>query len=90
MSEPSAFDGRYVACTSPLRTWFDLAGILTLEDLVIAGDFLLRRKAPLCTPEALDAFLAEKKGRAGYPKATKARTLIRANTNSPKANCGFC
>jgi hypothetical protein len=84
LPEDEISDGRYVACTSPLRTWFDLAGILTLQDLVIAGDFLLRRKAPLATPEALDAFLEEKKGRAGYPKAKKARALIRANTDSPK------
>ncbi|MDQ0866674.1 hypothetical protein QF036_004255 [Arthrobacter globiformis] len=84
LPEDEICDGRYVACTSPLRTWFDLAGILSLQDLVIAGDFLLRRKAPLSTPKALDAFLAEKKGRAGYPKAMKARVLIRANTDSPK------
>ena len=30
--------GVWVRCTSPLRTWFDLAGILGLDDLVIAGD----------------------------------------------------
>jgi hypothetical protein len=84
LPEDEICEGRYVACTSPLRTWFDLAGILSLQDLVIAGDFLLRRKAPLSTPEALDAFLAEKKGRAGYSKAMKARALIRANTDSPK------
>jgi hypothetical protein len=77
-------EGRFVACTSPLRTWFDLAGILSLQDLVIAGDFLLRRKGPLSTPEALDAFLAEKQGRPGYRQAMKARALMRANTDSPK------
>lgn len=42
--------GVKVNCTSPLRTWFDLAGILSLDDLVIAGDFLLRRRNPLTTP----------------------------------------
>jgi very-short-patch-repair endonuclease len=84
LAEDEIFDGRYVACTSPLRTWFDLAGILSLQDLVIAGDFLLRRKGPISTPDALDSFLEEKKGRAGYPKAMKARALIRANTDSPK------
>ncbi|PNH85060.1 hypothetical protein [Arthrobacter sp. AFG20] len=84
LAEDEISDGRYVACTSPLRTWFDLAGILSLQDLVIAGDFLLRRKSPLSTPDALDSFLEGKKGRAGYPKAMKARVLIRANTDSPK------
>jgi len=84
LPEEEIFDGRYVACTSPLRTWFDLAGILSLQDLVVAGDFLLPRRDPLSTPEAMDAFLAGKQSRAGYPKAMKARALIRANTDSPK------
>ena len=84
LPEEEIFAGRYVACTSPLRTWFDLAGLLSLKDLVIAGDFLLRRRDPLSTPAALDIFLAGKQGRAGYPKAMKARALIRANTDSPK------
>ncbi|MFP3461473.1 hypothetical protein R5O87_11525 [Arthrobacter globiformis] len=84
LPEEEIFEGRFVACTSPLRTWFDLAGILSLQDLVIAGDFLLRRRDPLSKTEAMDAFLAEKQGRAGYPKAMKAMALIRANTDSPK------
>ena len=84
LPEEEIFEGRYVACTSPLRTWFDLAGLLSLQDLVIAGDFLLRRRDPLSTPEAMDAFLARKHGGAGYPTVMKAQALIRANTDSPK------
>lgn len=76
--------GAWVSCTSPVRTWFDLAGILSLDDLVIAGDFLLRRRNPLTTVDALDAFLAGKRGRTGYRRAMRARALMRANTDSPK------
>ena len=76
--------GTLVSCTSPLRTWFDLARILSLDDLVIAGDFLLRRRNPLTTVEALDAFLAGKEGMAGYRLAMRARALMRTNTDSPK------
>ena len=76
--------GAWVSCTSPLRTWFDLACMLGLDDLVIAGDFLLRRKNPLTTVDAVDAFLAGKRGRAGYRRAMRARALMRANTDSPK------
>ncbi|WP_224047477.1 hypothetical protein [Arthrobacter sp. NicSoilB4] len=76
--------GVWVSCTSPVRTWFDLAGILSLDDLVIAGDFLLRRRNPLTTVDALDAFLAGKQGGAGYRPAMRARALMRANTDSPK------
>lgn len=76
--------GAWVSCTSPLRTWFDLAVLLGLDDLVIAGDFLLRRRKPLTTVDALDAFLAGKRGRTGYRRAMRARALMRANTDSPK------
>lgn len=76
--------GVRVSCTSPLRTWFDLAGILSLDELVIAGDFLLRRRNPLTTIDRLDAYLAGKQGRAGYRRAMRARSLIRAGTDSPK------
>jgi hypothetical protein len=76
--------GARVSCTSPLRTWFDLAGILSLDELVIAGDFLLRRRNPLTTIDALNAYLAGKQGRAGYRGAMRARSLIRADTDSPK------
>ena len=76
--------GAWVSCTSPLRTWFDLAGILSLDDLVMAGDFLLRRRNPLTTVDALDTFLAGKRGRKGYRRAMRARALMRANTDSPK------
>lgn len=76
--------GRHVQCTSPLRTWFDLAGILDLDDLVMAGDFLIRRRNPLSTLAELDVFLCGKAGKAGYRKAMRARALMRANTDSPK------
>ena len=76
--------GRHLPCTSPLRTWFDLAGLLSLDEMVIAGDFLFRRKNALSAPAALDNYLATKAGRPGYRKAIQARALMRANTDSPK------
>ena len=76
--------GSRVHCTSPLRTWFDLAGMLSLDDLVIAGDFLLQRRNPLATLDELDAYLRRRKGRPGYPNALRARALLRAGTDSPK------
>ncbi|MEV8039543.1 hypothetical protein [Arthrobacter sp. NPDC080082] len=76
--------GAHIRCTSPLRTWFDLAGSLSLDDLVIAGDFLLRRRNPLSTLQAVDAYLQTRAGKAGYRKATRARALMRQGTDSPK------
>ncbi|AXJ08481.1 hypothetical protein [Arthrobacter sp. PM3] len=76
--------GRQTVCTSPLRTWFDLATILTPDELVIAGDFLLRRRNPLATLAALDAYLGRRRGMPGCRRAMHARALIRAGTDSPK------
>ncbi len=76
--------GLLVTCTSALRTWFDLARYLSLDDLVMAGDFLLRRTNPLTSAEALEGYLAGKQGRAGYRRARQARLLMRAGTDSPK------
>ncbi|MGO4119798.1 hypothetical protein [Arthrobacter sp. YAF16] len=76
--------GSRVHCTSPLRTWFDLASMLSLDDLVIAGDFLLRRRNPLSTLDELDAYLQGRKGKPGYQKAARARILMRSGTDSPK------
>ena len=76
--------GRHVQCTSPLRTWFDLAGILGPDDLVKAGDFLFRRRNPLATLAELDDFLSGKTGKPGYRRAMRARALLRTRTDSPK------
>lgn len=77
-------EGRYVTCTSPLRTWFDLAAVLSLDEQVIAGDFLVRRRNPLSTLGALDEFLATRAGKPGYRKVMAARALVRPDTDSPK------
>ncbi|MGO4806037.1 hypothetical protein AB4089_12995 [Arthrobacter sp. 2MCAF15] len=58
--------------------------MLSLDELVIAGDFLLWRRNPLTTIQKLDAFLERKQGRAGYRRAMCARALIRTGTDSPK------
>lgn len=84
LAQEEIVTGAHVRCTSPLRTWFDLAGILSPEELVVAGDFLLRRRNPLSTLGAIDDYLQGRKGQPGYRKATRARTLIRPGTDSPK------
>ncbi|MCA4133132.1 hypothetical protein [Arthrobacter sp. M4] len=82
--EADIVQGRLVACTSPLRTWFDLAQILTDDELVIAGDHLLKRQNPLSAVQELDDFLSHQRGRAGYRKAVRARSRMRPRTDSPK------
>ncbi|WP_261382384.1 hypothetical protein [Arthrobacter sp. UKPF54-2] len=58
--------------------------MLSLDDVVIAGDFLLRRRNPLATVAELDSYLAGKRGTRGFRRAMRARELVRAGTDSPK------
>lgn len=64
----------------PERTFFDLAPSLTLTELVILGDAIVRRWS---TPDALTDRAASMKRRRGVVKARKALPLIRPGVDSP-------
>jgi hypothetical protein len=49
---------RGVSVVDPVAAWLQLAPLVDFDDLVIAGDFLVRRKRPLATLEALAATVA--------------------------------
>jgi very-short-patch-repair endonuclease len=64
-------------------TWRHLATFLTLDELVVAGDYLVRRKRPLTTIAELDA-ATTRAGRAkGARNARYALADIRSGTDSP-------
>lgn len=63
--------------------WLQLAPLLTLEELIEAGDHLVRRKRPPSTLESLSAELAAARGRRGVTAASAALPHIRAGTDSP-------
>ncbi|GAA1519209.1 hypothetical protein BJ978_001902 [Agromyces terreus] len=53
-----------VPITAPIRTWLDLAATgSSVDDLIVAGDRLLSRRAPLAEPDALVRAVAGWKGR---------------------------
>ena len=64
--------------------WLQLAPLLTLDELIEAGDHLVRRKHPPCTLESLGAELAAARGRRGVAAANAALPSVRPGTDSPR------
>lgn len=84
LDESEISEGSLLRATSPERTWFDLARELALDELIIAGDYLVRRQSPLSSTGKLIRFLDGKGGRPGITKAKEAMEWIRPRTDSPK------
>ncbi len=80
-----------VRLTSPARTWLDLATVLGVDELVVAGDALVCGhgpefpvpREPLCAVEELRALVARHPGSRGVRKARAAVELIRVGADSP-------
>ena len=68
---------------SPARTFTQLAAVLSHDDLVIAGDFLVGRKTPLCTMEELAAAVKSMGPARGVLAARIALPEVRRGTDSP-------
>jgi hypothetical protein len=73
---------RGLPVTRPDRLLSELATILSIDDLVIAGDGLVRRKRPHTTPEQLRQLASEERGR-GVRLVRMALREIRRGTDSP-------
>lgn len=72
---------RTVRLTTPAQTWCDLTGVLTLVDLVVLGDSLVRRGR--CSVAELVAAAARMRG-AGSRTARAAAALVRSEVDSPQ------
>ncbi|MFJ3956008.1 hypothetical protein [Arthrobacter sp. NPDC090010] len=78
--------------TTPARTWLDLARVLGIEDLVIAGDHLVcahpqgfpAPRLPWTTPDALRVMLVRHPRARGIIRARQALDLIRVGADSPR------
>jgi hypothetical protein len=81
-----------VRVTSPARTWLDLASLLTVDELIAAGDSIVvahgpdfpRPKAPLATIEDLRRIVAAHPGMRGMKTARLALSEIRVGSDSPQ------
>jgi hypothetical protein len=84
-SPPQAVQARLappgLPVTPPGRTFLDLAGRLSLVDLVILGDAMLRRG--FITEERLRDEVNKAKGGRGVVQARAAASLVRARVDSP-------
>lgn len=88
--EVTTVDG--VPVTTVERTWFDMAEILTVDELVVMGDSCVRiprvefegRDTPLCTLGDLQRVIDRHKGKRGLRKARVAIQLIRIGSDSPQ------
>ncbi|WP_427015674.1 hypothetical protein ACQCSX_12680 [Pseudarthrobacter sp. P1] len=77
--------------TSPVRTWLDLAPMLTLDELVAVGDFIVCEhhrsfgpgREPLATLEELKAAVSREHRRRGLVRAREAVELVRVGVDSP-------
>jgi hypothetical protein len=69
-------------CTDPLTTWADLAGVLTLDDLVVIGDVLIRRGSGLA-PADLRRMTLSRARRRGVRRMRDALVLVRVGSASP-------
>ncbi|WP_246527662.1 hypothetical protein [Pseudarthrobacter albicanus] len=86
--EITVLDG--IPITTPERTWLDLAEMLTVDELVVAGDSCVRvpraafegRDMPLCSIADLQRMIDRHKGKRGIRKAKEALRLIRVGSDS--------
>ncbi|MFF2051769.1 endonuclease domain-containing protein [Leifsonia sp. NPDC058194] len=67
----------------PVETWVQLSSMLTVEDLVVAGDALVRRDGPLADLPTLRSAVEGAAGRPGIRRLRVALPLVRARTDSP-------
>ncbi len=72
-----------LSLTSPVRTFFDMAPLLRLPQLVAMGDHLIRRDAPLCSRDDIAARLARHAGHRGVRLLRIAFELLSDRSESP-------
>ncbi len=81
---------RHLHISTRPRTWLDLAGTLTLKDLVCIGDQLIRiprpefegRTEPFATPKSLGEMLGRHPNLQGIVRARQALELVRVGADS--------
>ena len=75
---------RGLRLSSPVDTWCALSTQLTLDELIIAGDWLVKRKSPLAELAELRSRAEAYAGRPGAELLRRAAALVRPRTDSPR------
>lgn len=68
--------------SAPARTWCDLGGLLQLEDLVAAADFLVHRRHPLVTIAALEEAVDSYPSRRGLRRLRATLPMVSDSAES--------
>ena len=68
--------------TTPERTWCDLATVLSIPDLVAAGDYLIHWENPLATIVSIEAARQRHRGRRSRSKLVRAIDLLNDRSES--------
>lgn len=68
----------------PVWTWCQLSTILSLDELIVMGDALVRRQRPFATMEQLARAVAEFSGHRGARLLREALASVRPGVDSPK------
>jgi very-short-patch-repair endonuclease len=69
--------------TAPAHTLLQLAGGLSVDQLVVAGDAIVRRRDPMGTLEELAALLPRAGGMRGVARLREAIALVQVGSESP-------
>lgn len=72
-----------IRLTTAARTWCDLADMLTLPDLVAAGDHIIHWRQPLATREQLELAVTSRIGRRGLKVLRRALQMLSDRAESP-------
>lgn len=73
-----------VLCTAPVDTWCALSAMLSFTELVVIGDWLVRREDPLSDLDTLHRAVKGYAGRHGAKRLREAVEVVRPRTDSPK------
>ncbi|HEU4849930.1 MAG TPA: hypothetical protein VFS93_05930, partial [Terrimesophilobacter sp.] len=71
------------AVPGPVRVWIQLAPLLSVDELIVVGDHLVRRKAPLATLDEILETVARLRRIRGVRKLRGAAPSVRNGTDSP-------
>jgi very-short-patch-repair endonuclease len=71
-----------IRMTTPERTWCDLAAVLSVPDLVAAGDYLIHWELPHTSEDALRTAVAQWGGRAGAARLRQAIGMLNDHSES--------
>jgi hypothetical protein len=69
--------------STPARVWIELAPLLTVEDLVCVGDYILWRRQPRASPEQLVQVVSGHRGLPGGGRLAEAVPLLSDRSDSP-------